>query len=82
MDVNTFINDNIPNGKKCIIYGISSKIKQTINYKIEDSDCSFAYTLLLRDKQYNMNLYEQLIYEIAEEILWWNTKKEIKNERK
>lgn len=54
-------------GKTIVTF--SSKIKQTINYKIEDSDCSFAYTLLLRDKEYNMNLYEQLIYEIAEEIL-------------
>lgn len=51
------------------IVTMSSKIKQTINYTIEDSDCSFAYTLLLRDKEYNKELYEQLIYEIAEEIL-------------
>jgi hypothetical protein len=48
---------------------MSSKIKQTINYKIEPGDSSFAYTLLLRDKEYNTELYEKLIFEISEELL-------------
>jgi hypothetical protein len=51
------------------IVTMSSKIKQTINYKIEPGDSSFAYTLLLRDKEYNTELYEKLIFEISEELL-------------
>lgn len=51
------------------IVTMSSKIKQVINYTIEVGDCPFAYTLLLRDKEYNKELYEKLIYEIAEELL-------------
>lgn len=54
-------------GKTIVTY--SSKIKKTINYTIEKGDCSFAFTLLLRDKEYNKELYEYLIYELAEELL-------------
>lgn len=54
-------------GKTIVTY--SSKIKKNINYKIEKGDCSFAFTLLIRDKEYNKELYEYLIYELAEELL-------------
>lgn len=54
-------------GKTILTY--SSKIKKTINYTIEKGDCSFAFTLLIRDKEYNKELYEYLIYDLAEELL-------------